>query len=206
MCDACHSRSPFCSFRRRLQFLGLIHERLQFPFNRRVPDVFILEHTIGVDGERMRKRFYGKHLGNRTGEAAIAVLQSCHFVFCDEVLPLLLIAVEADAQKHQRLSLKFLGDLFHVGQSFAARPAPARPEVEQNYFPRQIVHRAPLSIRGRDRKRRRQSCARQFGLADIAQRPMSVWITFRAKFHELFEAGLGRIVLLQLCQDQSIRA
>jgi len=125
--------------------------------------------------------------------------------FCDEVLPLLLIAVEADAQNHQRLSLKFLGDLFHVGQSFAARPAPCRPEVEQNYFPRQIVHRDPLSIRGRDRKRRRQSCLRQLGLADIAQRPLSVWITFRAKFHELFEAGVGRIVLLQLCQEQSIR-
>src|SRR5579864_1727827 len=102
--------------------------------------MFILQHAIGVNGEGMWNRLYRKTLRDRSRKAVVTILQPGHFVFCDEVLPLLFISVEADAKHHQWLSLEFLGDLPYMRQSLPAGPTPSRPEVEQHDFSGQVVH------------------------------------------------------------------
>ena len=49
----------------------------------------------------MRDRGHTEHLGDWPGESAIVVLRPGHLVLVDEVLPLLLIGIEAYGRKHE---------------------------------------------------------------------------------------------------------
>src|ERR1700728_4043804 len=78
---------------RRLQLARAADQFLQLAFNRRVPDMLILQHSIRVDGESLRNRAHGKQGRNPARKTAVAILQPSHLVFRHEVFPPLFVIV-----------------------------------------------------------------------------------------------------------------
>ena len=78
--------------------------------------MFVMKDAVCVDGESVGNGGDVERLGDRAGEAAIAVLQPSHFVLSGELFPLLLVIVEADAEDDQSLPLKVSGDIAHMGK------------------------------------------------------------------------------------------
>ena len=79
-----------------------------------IADVLLLKDAISVDGEGVRDGMHGKHRCDRAGEAAIAILRPSHLVLGNEVFPFLLVLIETHAKNHQRLTLKFPGDIANM--------------------------------------------------------------------------------------------
>jgi hypothetical protein len=97
--------------------------------------------------------------GDRPLEAAVAILGPGHFILLDEVLPLLLIFVQTDAQHHERLVTKLLCDFPHMRQSLTAGCAPGCLEVHQDDLALQVIERDAMAIKAGDGKRPRHSGA-----------------------------------------------
>ena len=96
------------------------NELFELAFDGGVADVFVLEDAVSVDGEGVRNGGDGKDLSDGTGEAAVAILRPSHFVFADEVFPLLFVGIQAHAKDHQRLPLAVLEEKYRHGLRPAA--------------------------------------------------------------------------------------
>src|ERR1700683_1760740 len=139
-------RESLPRFSGRLAFARAFHQLLQLAFDGGVADMLILHNAVGIDRERVRNSGNTKKSCHRPGKSPVASLQPSHPVIVDELLPLLFIRVETDAEYYQGLPLKFLRYVFYMRQSLAARCAPRSPEIDQNDFSLYIIDRDFPSI------------------------------------------------------------
>jgi len=122
-------------------------ELFQFAFDRGVADVFILKDAVGVIVKVCGMAFTPKIFATGPVKAAIADIAPGHFVFADDVFPLLFIGIRGlTLRMTSRLPLKLFGDLRICGSAYAARYAPVSPKIEQHDLALQVVHGNPLSL------------------------------------------------------------
>src|SRR5260370_840705 len=88
------------------------------------------EDAVGVDGEVVGDGLDTEALAEFV--VGVAVLGPGHLVLVDEVLPLGLVGVPADADDDQGLSGELSGDLLDLGELFFAGAAPGGPEVDED--------------------------------------------------------------------------
>src|SRR5882762_5473303 len=86
----------------------------QLAFDGSIADMFLLKDAISIDGKGVRDGMHRKHRRHRAGETAIAILRPGHLVLGNELFPFLLVVIETHAKNHQRLTLKFPGDIANM--------------------------------------------------------------------------------------------
>src|SRR5215470_3670997 len=71
----------------------LIAKLLQLALNRTIAEMFILQHAIRIDRERVRNSIHSKEPGKRALEASIPRLQPCHLILRNECPPFLVVRI-----------------------------------------------------------------------------------------------------------------
>ena len=69
-----------------INFPSARHEFLELAFDRSVPDVLILKHSVNVDRECVWNRRNGEAASNRALESGVAVLRPIHSILLYETL------------------------------------------------------------------------------------------------------------------------
>src|ERR1700754_3746550 len=88
------------------------------------------EDAIGVNGEVMRDGVDAEKIAEVM--VGVAILDPGHFIFVDEVAPLLIVRVPANTNNDERLAGELFGDPLHVGKLFVTRATPGGPEVDED--------------------------------------------------------------------------
>lgn len=92
--------------------------------------MFLLQNAIRINREGVGYSFNAEHFCYGASETAIELLRPGHFILGDELLPFLLVGIQAYVENNQGLPLKLIGDIANMRKRFTARSASGCPEIE----------------------------------------------------------------------------
>src|SRR5665811_1375284 len=77
----------------RMHLLRFCNQLLQFPLDRLIAHILILQHTVGIDTEGVRNRIYPESLSDGAIPAGIPGLYPSHLVLGNKALPFAFVGI-----------------------------------------------------------------------------------------------------------------